>query len=218
MPFAVIFAMDGVLIDTNEYIWGTFKEVMQENNVALHDHEMVHYRGKSWKDVLHQWKVAHGFEISLPAFAQRIAEKELAAFDASKHLIPGVKEFLSLLQSHHIPMAVGTSSHAERAEIMLAKAGILPFFDAIASASDVSRHKPSPDIFLAAAKKLNVTPENCIVFEDAPAGVQAAHAAGMKCVGYLDFRASPGELVAADIVITTYSDISISRLEKLVMR
>ena len=120
---------------------------------------------------------------------------------------PGVLDFLRTLNSYSVPCAVGSSAprlNVETGMNVLKADGI---FTAIVSGDDVTRGKPAPDIFLKAAEAMGLPPEHCIVVEDAPAGVEAARAAGMRVVGLLTTH-DPHVLQRADLLIEDFNEIT----------
>jgi beta-phosphoglucomutase len=110
-------------------------------------------------------------------------------------ILPGVTEFLAILAFHKLPCAIGTASR--NASLILEKIGLADFFPVVIDGNRVNRAKPDPEVFLRAAEGLNTAPEDCVVFEDAIAGIEAAQRADMKCVGVGD----PQILGKADKVI-----------------
>lgn len=213
--FGVIFDMDGVLIDSKSYGWSVFKDIARENGGFVRDEDYSQYQGVSWRDVIVRWKTEFGFKPSLEEFTARFEQAETRAFDSSTHLIPGALDFLSMLRTHHVPMSVGTSSHASRAVRLLEKSKIHSFFSGVATADDVPNHKPAPDIFLAAGRMIGVPPARCIVIEDAPAGIEAAHRGGMKAVGFAETSEIETTLHKADLVIRDFSELSYEKLVSL---
>ena len=110
--------------------------------------------------------------------------------------VPGVPEFLHALERQHVPRAVGTSASRWDAERLLDDLGLLRFFDVVVTADDVMLGKPDPEVWAQAARRLRVTPAHCVVFEDAPVGIQAARAAGMRAIGVTTAH-TDAELLAA---------------------
>jgi HAD superfamily hydrolase (TIGR01509 family) len=118
-----------------------------------------------------------------------------AQIDAGEmHLKPGVQELLDLLEAHHLPRAVATSSSREKAVHHLSRAGIRHRFDALLTRDDVSHGKPHPDLYLAAAEALGMAPSRCLALEDSYNGVRAASAAGMPVVMVPDLLAPTDEM------------------------
>lgn len=122
-----------------------------------------------------------------PALVQRLAEEKEAryreVYRGQVAEVPGVVAFLGRLRSAGVPLALATSAPRENRELALDGLGLSGAFDQVVGIEDVQRGKPAPDIFLAAAARLGVAPAECIVFEDALTGLEAAHAAGMRVAG-----------------------------------
>jgi beta-phosphoglucomutase len=126
-----------------------------------------------------------------------------------EEIYPGVKSLLIQLRAKG--MKIGLASSSKNAKSVIKLLNIQNEFDAIVDGTMIVNSKPHPEIFLLAASKLGVSPAECLVFEDAEAGVEAALAAGMKCVGV----GSPEHLGSADLVISKTGDFSLSTLDKL---
>jgi beta-phosphoglucomutase len=118
-------------------------------------------------------------------------------------VLPGARAWLARLRDEGWRQALATSAPRANIAAVFAAVEIESLFDAVASAEDVAHGKPHPDVFLAAAKKLDVAPERCLVIEDAPAGVEAAHRAGMRALGVRTTVAT----LEADWVIATLADL-----------
>ena len=128
--------------------------------------------------------------------------------DASE-ILPDVPKVLGFLKSNQMPISLGSAS--KNAELILNKVDLLSYFDAIVDGNSVSKAKPDPEVFLIAADKLGVAPENCIVFEDAIAGIKAANNANMLSIGIGDKTI----LNEADYVFSNFTEIGLSFLKKL---
>ena len=120
---------------------------------------------------------------------QAAAEKEAAFSDRISDLLP-VVSVVNVVRSHHgrLPMAVASGGIRPIIDRQLSQLGLSDLFDAIVTAEDTQRHKPEPDVFLAAAERLGVAPQKCLVFEDSPLGFTAAENAGMDCVDIRPFH------------------------------
>ncbi len=126
-----------------------------------------------------------------------------------QHLLPGARELLENLRASGIPVVVASSS--KNARQVLERLGILPLLKAVVDGNDVAAAKPAPDLFLLAAQKLGIAPDACIVVEDAQAGVVAAHAGGMRCIGI-----GPLERVGkAECVVGSVAEINLPMLVSL---
>lgn len=177
---AIIFDLDGVIIDSNPAI------------VAFWNHWANQFGFNLTQDMILQWvygrKVTATIEglFSFTTEEQQNTIKEAGyAFDAAMHPtgIEGVQDFVQTLKSLNFPRGVATSSHKERMEQMLQRIGLPNHFEYSITAHDVQKGKPDPEPYLKMAEKLNFAPSECLVFEDAISGVQSAIAAGMTCIG-----------------------------------
>ena len=128
--------------------------------------------------------------------------------------LPGVLKIINELKSLGFMLAVGSSGPSENVELLLDTLQIKHNFDVVITAKEVQKGKPEPDVFLIAAKALNVAPENCIVIEDAPVGIQAAKAAGMNCIALTTTHVKE-ELNGAQIISKNLTEISINDIINL---
>ena len=124
-------------------------------------------------------------------------------------MLPGAREFVESCQASGIKTALGSAS--KNSETILAKVGISHLFDVVIDGNRVSKPKPDPEVFLKGAEELHIAPRNCVVFEDAIAGIEAAKNGGMLAVGI----GSATTLVAADIVVSGLDQMSIEKLNDL---
>ena len=124
-------------------------------------------------------------------------------------ILPGAREFLSSLKQAGYLIALGSAS--KNAGIILTKVGLGDYFDAIVDGNIITASKPDPQVFLMGAELLGAAPSECVVFEDAIAGVEAAKAGGMKVVGI----GAPANLPGADLVIAGLNEMNLEQLEKL---
>jgi beta-phosphoglucomutase len=213
-PFAVIFDLDGVLIDSVALSWQAYNQVLAQHGIHVSDSEIARYAGQPLRAQIRTLNRRYHVAINASEFEAQsaIIEKPLFADLEAK---PGVVTLLQDLRANHIPIAVGTSTPRPLAVERLKEVGIGTFFNAIVGEGDVQTHKPSPEVFLHAARKLHVEPLHCLVFEDAPAGVQAAKTAGMKCCAITTKFISKRALETADLTVNSLEQVSIPRLRAL---
>lgn len=126
-----------------------------------------------------------------------------------KDILPGVNEFLSEVKKHQLKTGIGSASKNTR--LLLDRIGLNDYFDSIVDGTKISKAKPDPEVFLKCAEELGEKPENCVVFEDAIAGVDAANAAGMRSVGIGDKKI----LFKADMVIPSFAGLTITEVLNL---
>lgn len=183
-PFAaVLFDLDGVIIDTTELHYRVWEEFARAHGHVPSREELVATNGRRSGEVLRAWfgeglseeQVAAWVRECETLVSRRLATEPVAA-------VPGVREFIEALRRAGVPRAVGTSATSMNAELALSRLGLEEMFDARVTAADVVRGKPDPEVYLKAASALGVAPTECLVFEDAVLGVRAARAAGARCV------------------------------------
>ena len=212
---AIIFDMDGVLIDTIPYVWKSFNTILKEENIHFSKEYIKKNLARSLRDNLKAWKEEFNIkDYDIMEFSKKATEIQL---DFLKDEKPN-KALINLLKQakeQNLKCAVATSSLRWRTEKILDLLKIRTYFDAVVTANDVKNHKPSPDVFLEAAKQVNINPEECIVIEDAGNGIEAAKKGNMKAIGLITKHNSKEELKDADMIINDFSEIDIERLNEL---
>lgn len=212
MAKAFIFDMDDVVADTTEVHTRAWDLVLHKYGVAIGDMETE--------------AVSRLFGLRIREIAQELVKyfkldadpKELESERAdvflgliSRQLKPskGLMELLDLLRSKGMKVALATSGVREYAELVIDRLGLKGSFDAVVTGDEVKNGKPDPEPFLKAADKLGVEPKECIVVEDAEKGVEAAHAAGMKAIGYQNLsHPYKQDLKKADLVVRSLKEIT----------
>jgi len=182
---AVIFDMDGCLVDSEPMSLETLAEMMAAEGLhATPDDLRKRFLGMSIQAIVRDISKALD-RPDLPDFARDFEERLLARYPTELRVIPGIPKLLDGLAAQRIAVAIATGSSVRRLGITLDVAGLADRFGArIFSADQVRRGKPAPDLFLLAAERLGVAPEACAVMEDSPHGVAGAVAAGMRAVGF----------------------------------
>lgn len=211
---ACIFDLDGVIVDTAHYHFLAWKRLASELNIDLTQEMNERLKGVSR---MHSLDIILGLGgISLSQHEkENLANKKNSWFVdylermAPEEIFPGVKQLIKDLRAGGIKVGLASSSKNARTVIQLLH--IQNEFDTVVDGTMITHSKPHPEIFLLAASKLGVQPKDCLVFEDAEAGVEAALAAGMKCVGV----GSPDQLGKADKVISKTGEFNVSGLREL---
>jgi beta-phosphoglucomutase len=209
---ACLFDLDGVIVDTAKYHYLAWRRLANELGFEFTEEDNERLKGVSRMKSLEIL-----LEIGGVSFDEKIKE-ELAAkkndwyvdyistMDASE-ILPGVLDFLKELKENGIKISLGSVS--KNAMTILTNVGILDYFDAVIDGTKITHAKPDPEVFLKGAEELGVTPENCVVFEDAQAGIEAAINAGMYSVGV----GSPEILGKADFVIPGFDGMAVEKLK-----
>src|SRR5262245_61257896 len=183
---AVIWDLDGTLIDSSRYHWEAWQAVMAVENFSLTYEEYVADFGKRNDEIL---RGRLGADLPDEFVARVSLAKEEVYRDLIRtkglNLLPGAARWLERLKAEGWSQALATSAPWGNIDAVFAALGIEKFFDAVISSEEVKAGKPEPDVFLVAAEKMGVAPDHCVVIEDAPAGIEAARRAGMKSIGVL---------------------------------
>jgi HAD superfamily hydrolase (TIGR01509 family) len=180
MISTVIFDLDGLLADTEPLHCRAYQMAFAERGVGLNADEYAEHWVRNGKGIV-DWVESRGLAVDPHGLRVRKSEHYLALLESSLRPMEGALELLDALQGIR-RMALASSSYRDAIDGVLAGLRIAPYFEAIVSGLDVANVKPSPDIFLKAARDLVVDPSECLVLEDAEKGVIAAHRAGMRCV------------------------------------
>lgn len=180
---AVIFDLDGTLVDSEPHYFEAGRRVLARHGVpGFTWEEHTRFIGIGTRETLQTLRREHGIEAPVE---QLLAEKNrayLALARASTETFAPMRALVERLHAAGAPMAVASGSSRAAIEAVLAGAGLAPMLPVQVSAEEVERGKPAPDVFLEAARRLGADPAACVVLEDAPPGAEAARRAGMRCV------------------------------------
>ena len=173
-----IFDLDGVIVDTAKYHYLAWKNLADELGIQFTEDDNEKFKGVSRKRCLEILLEMGNISVSKEQFDLWLQEKNedylkyISKMDKSE-ILPDVPKVLEYLKEKGIPMALGSAS--KNAVSILKKVELMSYFDAIVDGTQVTKAKPDPEVFLIAAKKIGVKPKNCVVFEDALAGIEAAN-------------------------------------------
>ena len=186
---AIIFDMDGVLIDSERISFECFQEVFKEYNYKMEEKFYLRLIGRNVKSIKAIMEEEYGTDFPFDTIYKKKANLALEITNRNGVIIkPGVHELLDYLNKENYKIAVATSTRRERALQLLEEAKIKDKVNYIICGDQVENSKPDPEIFLKAAKGLEVNPEKCIVIEDSDAGITAAHAAKMIGIHVPDMK------------------------------
>ncbi|HZY79942.1 MAG TPA: beta-phosphoglucomutase [Cyclobacteriaceae bacterium] len=211
---ACIFDLDGVIVDTAHYHFLAWQRLAKELGVNLTEQENERLKGvsrmQSLQIILDLGKINLAKERK-ESLADRKNEWFVEYIEAMKptEIFPGVVQLITAIKKKGIKVALASSS--KNAPRVIELLGIGKLFDAVVDGSMIVDTKPDPEIFLLTAQKLNIKPVNCVVFEDAEAGVEAAVRAGMKCVGV----GASSILGKANMVVAKTADFKIEMLTSI---
>ena len=204
---AVIFDWDGVVIDSMNLHGASWQDLAKEKGRSISDQQFRDGFGMKNERFI---KEVLGWADSDEAIAKIIKRKEQLYREKALELgiptVPGVVQFLKILKQEKVPTAVATSTVKSNLHFAMDSLGLSPYFSCFVAGDDVSVGKPDPEVFLKAADELSILPGLCLVIEDAPAGIEAANAAGMKSLA-LTTTHSRENFLHAQWVVDRFDDL-----------
>ncbi len=203
---AVLFDHDGLLVDSEPWQMSAWKSVLENLGWEITEEQMRSYVGKSLEVIASDAQKKIKKPVSAVDLVDRKTKAYLSLLPHVK-LMSGVTELITALKKNHLRLAVVSSSPRQEVIGALQMRSIFSKFDVIVAAEDVTHHKPAPNSYLLAAKRLNLQPNECVVFEDSPSGVAAAKAAGMFCIAVPSAFTKSHSFKQADIVIDSVYDL-----------
>ena len=210
---AVVFDMDGVLLDS-EQLWDEVREELaHERGGRWHEQAQADMMGMSspeWSRYMHR---VIGLSESPEQINVEVVRRLLQRYRTSLPLIDGAVEAVERL-SKRWPLGLASSSNREVIDAVLDAAGIADRFAATVSSEEVARGKPAPDVYIAAARRLGTDPAKCVAIEDSRNGIRSAHAAGMRVIAIPNPHYPPSDdtLAAADDVVSSLDELTIDRV------
>lgn len=208
---ACIFDLDGVIVDTAKYHYIAWKQLCNDLGFDFSEHDNEALKGVSRIESL-EILLKKG-NVSASQFDKdKMLEKKNNLYVSfintmnPNEVLPGAKDFLESCRNNNIKTALGSAS--KNAKTILDKTNLTQYFDVIVDGNSTNKSKPNPEVFLLGAKLLNEAAKNCVVFEDAIAGIEAALAADMKAIGIGD----PQTLIKAHYVVNSFNEIKLNEI------
>ncbi|NTU46883.1 HAD family phosphatase [Candidatus Roizmanbacteria bacterium] len=213
---AVIFDMNGVIIDDERFQKQAWRRYLEAHNIKISEDEFKYYiNGRTEKDGL---KYIYKDTLS-PEEQEKILDERIGyvieIVSERLQLTEGLAELLNELYDNNIATAIATGSRQRYFNFIMDGLQIRKYFNTFVTANDINKGKPDPEIYLKSAEKLKVMPTECLVFEDAISGIQAAKKAGMKVIGVATTHQKE-ELAIADYTISTFQEINLEKLRRIV--
>ena len=201
MTRAVLWDLDGTLVDSAEFHWLSWRDTMAAEGVSLTYQQFLDTFGQKNDQILPGWLGAAASLERIRAVGEaKEAEYRRLAQQHGLTALPGAADWIRRLRGEGWRQAIASSAPRQNIEVMLRALGVDAAFDAIVSAEDVTRGKPDPQVFLAAAARVGLPPGRCVVVEDAAAGVEAARRAGIRCIGVNQRVVLDADLAASSLL------------------
>jgi HAD superfamily hydrolase (TIGR01509 family) len=213
---AVVFDMDGVLVDS-EQVWDEVRGGLARERGGRYDERaqraMMGMSSAEWSRYMHD---VVGLPESPEEINREVVERMLVRYADGPPFLPGAVETVRRC-GERWPLGLASSSNRELIDAVLDAGGIAGCFGATASSEEVGRGKPAPDVYLAVARRLGADPARCVAIEDSHSGIRSAKAAGMRCVAIPNAHFPPGEAVAeADVVVDSLAGLTPAVLDPAV--
>jgi beta-phosphoglucomutase len=219
--YAVLWDVDGTLVDTAELHFQAWLELCRELGRPFSRADFAATFGRRNPEILHYLFGPRFTAAEIADLGDRKEEYYRAAARRGVDLLPGVRPLLEGLHAAGFRQALGTSAPRANVDLILRLTKTEPFFDAIVSSEDTQRGKPDPQVFQVGAERLGVPPARCLVLEDAVAGVEAARAGGMKCIAVSFVGHHPEAALSAagaDLVVKTLEQVSVQMVRDILQR
>ena len=208
-PQAVIFDLDGVLVDSEPLHHHAANAVLAEDgHPPLSVAEYTRYLGLTDEDMWRDLRTVRDLGRPQEHYLSRFDRLVLAQYRRHATAAPGAVALLDWLTACGLPLAVASSSRAQWVKTCLHAIGLLPYFDRVVAGDMVARAKPDPEIYLLAARQLRAQPAGCVVFEDSPPGVTAASRAGMYTIAVCTAYTPPGLAQGAHFTVSSLAEVS----------
>jgi HAD superfamily hydrolase (TIGR01509 family) len=200
-PWGALFDWDGVVIDSSRHHEESWERLARELELPLVEGHFRRGFGRKNEFIIPtilEW-TTEAAEIRRISLRKEALYREIVA-EWSLEALPGVRTWLERLRDAGVPCAIGSSTHRANIDLSLGLIGLAEFFTGVVTAEDVSHGKPDPEVFVKAAASIDRAPAQCVVFEDALVGIEAARRGGMKVVGVATTHPA-AEISAADRVV-----------------
>ncbi|GEL07984.1 beta-phosphoglucomutase [Salisediminibacterium halotolerans] len=211
----VIFDLDGVIVDTAVHHFQAWQRLADQLGFSFTEKDNERLKGVSRMDSLNILLEIGGISKTEQEKLELAAQKNSEYVEAisqmtENEILPGIKAFLAELKEAGIPIAIGSAS--KNTPIILERIGLKDAFDTVVDGNVINKAKPDPEVFLTGARRLNIDPSHCVVFEDAQSGIEAAKNAGMYAVAVGDAAVLSG----ADDYVSSLEEVTLDRLKKVI--
>ena len=204
---AILFDLDGLMFDSEPHSLASWEAVLTERGVTLDQLTIDSILGLRIDATARTLIDKYHLPDTVQGLSDAKTEYQVAHLDGNVPPMPGLLELLDEIDRRGLPKAIASSGMRRYVEAVLRVNGLPDRFSVIITGDQVAHGKPAPDVFLAAARALNVEPQDCLVLEDAPAGVQAAKTAGMLCIAVPDHGVAQLDLSQADKTVASLFEV-----------
>ncbi len=212
---AIIWDFDGVIFDSAPMHLTAYKQAFSRLGLEISDKDYYENDGLGAQETFKRISKEYHKPLNFLEWhgLKKKTYQELIKSEALP--IKGVEKIIKAIHKDNIKQAIASSSNKDDLIGVLKKLNLYQYFDIILTQEDVSKGKPNPEIFIKAAEKLKIKPQNCLVFEDSIYGIKAAKQAGMKCIAVTIAKRAESDLSEADMIISDYDDIELNKLKNL---
>lgn len=204
---AIIFDMDGVIVDTEKYHEKAYQKVSRRLGFSLTDREVLHFKGVTAPEIFYCLFRKHKIKRDAEKYAL-LKDKVYRSYLKNLKALPGVINFINQLKKVKVKIAIASSGSRLNVNFILKKLRLRRKFNAVVNGDQVKKGKPNPEIFLKAARKMKVKPKECVVIEDSVSGIKAAKRAGMFCIG-VTTTLNRKYLKETDLIVDSLSQIKL---------
>lgn len=213
---AVIFDLDGTIIDSEPLHTEAVIRILRERGIVLDPRDLDTFIGISSSVMWSEMRERFGLRESIEALGTLQHSRNIEMLvDSGSILIPGIMDLLRDIRGQDLATAIASSSTKDYIEAVVQRYSLAGYFDCLVSGEEVPRGKPKPDIFLRAAELLKVEPDSCVVIEDSDNGLTAAREAGIRSVGFRNPNSGRQTLSLADRVVDDIREITLDLLRNL---
>lgn len=204
--------MDGVIVESESAHVEAEKQTFLKYGLRISEDELHKYAGTTAKAMFQEMIERYELNTTLERISQEKEQILFKLLEEDAKPTKGIMDLLGRLKERNLKLAIGSSSTKKLIEYILKKLNITSLFDLSVGSEDIMCSKPDPEIFLKAAEELGLSPDECLVVEDAKLGVEAAKRAGMRCIGYRNPNTGNQDLSEADVVVSDFSELDIEKM------
>lgn len=210
MHKAIIFDMDGVIIDSEWIHFHMICKYLEEFGIKIAEDECSVFAGMANREIFACLKAKYGLQHTAEELTTVYMTRYINFLNSAKDIKPiaGVDALIKGIHGLGLPMALASSASPENIATVLGKFELDGYFKIAVSGCDMTASKPAPDIYFRAAEMLNVNLSQCVVIEDSTNGIKAAKAAGMKCIAYRNPNSGKQDLSLADVIIDSFEGLN----------